>query len=245
MYEHFMLLYGAITILCDPDLCLTKNLTAEAMLFKFVEESPEVYGIEFVVSVIHNLVHLAESVRQQKAPLNNFSTFPFESFMIAVKKCIHTPNKPLHQINARILEMLQACSLKSVEFEESGNMNSVKLGKHLSNALLESVTIGGVIINPSTVRDKFMLTQDRKVVECWEIVLKDNCPLFVCKELKQKGNFFETPLKATCLDYFWCAKESLPEKLYLELGDFNRKLFAMPLDSSSLTFAPLRKFLKM
>lgn len=52
---------------------------------------------------VHIILHLADDVKKY-GPLNNFSAFPFESFMQPLKKKIKSGVKPLQQLIRRYAE---------------------------------------------------------------------------------------------------------------------------------------------
>lgn len=104
-YRNFLLLHTAISILCDEEFCLSQNLLAEQLLKLFVSDSQIVYGNSFCVSVVHTHVHLAEAVRYQNSCLDEFSTFPFESYLTPIRNLLHGNNKPLQQIHRRLTEL--------------------------------------------------------------------------------------------------------------------------------------------
>lgn len=96
MYEHFLLLHVAITILCSPRLHNLYCDYAESLLKVFVQNFHAIYG-NFLVYNIHSLIHLASDVRKY-GPLPQISAFPFENFLYELKKQIRKPNQMLQQI---------------------------------------------------------------------------------------------------------------------------------------------------
>jgi hypothetical protein len=242
LYENFLLLHCAITILCDVDLCLTKNQTAETLLKHFIENCGEVYGEDFVVSIIHACEHLAEAVKQQKAPLDQFSTFPFESFMTPIKKYLHTTRAPLPQIHRRVVEMMKASNIESLK-----SVAATNIGVHLGSKLKDgntygSVSLNGVKISAIGSRDRFLLTNNCEIVVCLEVQKKENEIQLTCRELFQLGNFYETPINSTKLNIYWCQSSYNSAKKIISIHDISRKMFAIPCNETSMVFSPLRKF---
>lgn len=79
IYEHFLLLHCAITIILSAYHIKHVGLSLpRKLLTTFVSHSKEIYGIEFLVYNVHSLCHLTDDV-QRYGPLDNFSAFPFES----------------------------------------------------------------------------------------------------------------------------------------------------------------------
>lgn len=59
---HFISLHSAIRILCQETDCKNNNKYVKLLLNYFVEKCPELFGIEFMIYNIHNLIHLADDV---------------------------------------------------------------------------------------------------------------------------------------------------------------------------------------
>ncbi|KAL4710477.1 hypothetical protein ACJJTC_008879 [Scirpophaga incertulas] len=70
----------------------------------FIKHSKAIYGLEFLVYNVHMLCHISDDTRVFGA-LDDFSAFPFENYLGALKNLVRSPNKPLQQIVKRLLEM--------------------------------------------------------------------------------------------------------------------------------------------
>lgn len=105
LYEHFLLLHVAITMLCSKK-HLTELSTKQANLFlkTFIEHGEKLYGTEFAIYNVHLLCHLCDDVKRF-GPLDAFSTFPFENYLGQLKKLLKSSTKPLAQIYRRVSEM--------------------------------------------------------------------------------------------------------------------------------------------
>lgn len=105
LYRNFLNLSVASRILCNPTLALTHTEIADNLLNKFFSKLPKLYGENIQVINFHNLIHLADDVRQMQAPLTAYSAFPFENLLGLIKKLIRTPRNPLAQIFRRLSEI--------------------------------------------------------------------------------------------------------------------------------------------
>ena len=106
VYEHFLLLHVAMSILlCDSLLLKFVNL-AEELLNIFVTHYPVLYGEEGLVYNVHNLIHITDDARRFGA-LDSVSAFPFENFLGRMKKMLRTGNRPLPQLARRLHEIFQ------------------------------------------------------------------------------------------------------------------------------------------
>lgn len=105
LYEHFLLLHCAIRILSCPKLVRERENVeyARTLLLNFVTSSSRLYGDEFLVYNVHNLIHLADEVLRF-GPLDVFSCAPFENHIGMLKNLVQPTNRPLAQLAKRIME---------------------------------------------------------------------------------------------------------------------------------------------
>ncbi|KAF5281928.1 hypothetical protein FQR65_LT14454 [Abscondita terminalis] len=105
MYTNFLCLHIAITILGSPNFSKhQENINyANSLLLYFVKSFQIIYGEAYVSHNVHNLVHLAEDVKQFGS-LDSFSAFQFENHMSQIKKNIRKADRPLQQLIKRHAE---------------------------------------------------------------------------------------------------------------------------------------------
>lgn len=86
IYYHFLLLHCSVRILSCPSLSkIPENVnTAEKLIQEYVSNYHLVYGANKLVHNVHNLLHLAECVRQF-GPLSSFAAYKFECYMQQLK----------------------------------------------------------------------------------------------------------------------------------------------------------------
>ncbi|XP_058128451.1 uncharacterized protein LOC131270714 [Anopheles coustani] len=102
-YEHFMLLYCAVTLLSSSVYqCYWDE--ANEMLKKFVSDYKVVYGDGYVSSNIHNLLHVADEV-QRLGPLHSLNAYPFENELQHMKKLLRNGRSNLEQFINRLSEL--------------------------------------------------------------------------------------------------------------------------------------------
>ena len=102
MYEHFKLLSCAIRCLCCEELLDVYIDRANSWLEQFVNEYVRYYGNKCVYSV-HAHCHIADDARMFGA-LDNFSAFPFESYLGSLKGMVRKSHQVVQQIVRRISE---------------------------------------------------------------------------------------------------------------------------------------------
>ncbi|CAN7943842.1 unnamed protein product [Ixodes pacificus] len=98
LYDHFLLLHCAISILCSPVLYLDYNDYASHLLTEFSREFAKISGKSQMSYKIHALCHLASDAKLH-GPLDSFSAFRFENYLGKLKKMVRFPSKPLEQIS--------------------------------------------------------------------------------------------------------------------------------------------------
>lgn len=124
--KNFLLLHAAIFILIHD---ISKVDVAEDLLKMFVSRSIQLYGQEFCTYNVHNLLHIADDVRKF-GPLDNFSCFPFESFLGKIKKHVRSGAKPLQQVVRRI------CEVEAIEHVPEINDKSIFKYSHINGPLI-------------------------------------------------------------------------------------------------------------
>jgi hypothetical protein len=106
LFQHFMLLSVAITILACPKFASSFCDYANDLLVLFVSEAERLYGKEMYVYNVHCLIHLASDVKNL-GTVDEFSAFPFENKLGQLKKMIRKPQYVLQQLVFRLAEKQQ------------------------------------------------------------------------------------------------------------------------------------------
>lgn len=99
--KHFALLVEAVGLLLKCNITQQDLQKSEKLLLKFVKKFEKLYGAEKMTFNVHLLLHLTKAVRMC-GPLWCFSTFPYESHMCVLKKCVHSAKGVCFQIAERI-----------------------------------------------------------------------------------------------------------------------------------------------
>lgn len=58
------------------------------------------------------MIHIADDVTYMRCSLTSFSAFPFENFLMTLKKLVRTPNNPLCQVANRLREINSNTNIK-------------------------------------------------------------------------------------------------------------------------------------
>ncbi|KYQ53881.1 hypothetical protein ALC60_05490 [Trachymyrmex zeteki] len=111
-YKHFCLLYVACRLLFCDDLAVSNTEIAKKNLILFFRLLPKFYGRHIQSINFHNLIHIADDVTYMRCSLTSFSAFPFENFLMTLKKLVRTPNNPLCQVANRLREINSNTNIK-------------------------------------------------------------------------------------------------------------------------------------
>lgn len=103
LYDNFMTLSVALSILVSPKLSENHRDYAHKLLEHFVTQARNLYGKEFLVYDVHAMLHLADEVKEHGS-LDACSAFPFENYMQKLKKSVRSGNNPLVQVVRRLSE---------------------------------------------------------------------------------------------------------------------------------------------
>lgn len=89
-----------------------RNLTiCEMNILQFERDCQIIYGVNSMTFNLHLLLHIVESVRQS-GPLWSTSTFPFESMIFHIKRCITGVSGVSYQIiNSLLKEKNIRCNI--------------------------------------------------------------------------------------------------------------------------------------
>lgn len=131
---------------------------------------------------VHSLVHLSNEC-EIHGPLDNFSAFPFESYLGKLKKLIRSPHKPLAQIVKQISEL-----------------NNLSLNNSIMPSIFNTTTALPHVqtLKPNTKKDSFYLTDKGMVVK---VVGCTHAHLTV-KVFLNLRSFYGKPLKSKQIDIY-------------------------------------------
>lgn len=104
LYAHFMSLGVASDILVSTSLARSHCKYASELLVYFVEHGSILYGNEFMVYNVHNMIHLT-AASEEFGSLDQCSSFPFENYTQKLKRLVRSGKKPIVQIAKRLSEL--------------------------------------------------------------------------------------------------------------------------------------------
>ena len=215
IYQHFLCLSVAISILLDSDNNKRNSHLAFAqdLLHYFVNNAKHVYGNTFTVYNVHSLKHLPEDVRYFKCSLNEISAFPFENFMQHLKKCVRNGQNPIVQVAKRLGENMDAGAKQHV------TSNFSKIGTVSDN-----------------IKDSCFLLEGNRFAFVQE---KRSNGTFVCNILddRQLENFYSSPAESKVLNVNYVRDtHHKAKRVLLEASSFIRKAVCLSVSEGHVLF---------
>ena len=241
VFNHFMKLSVAITLLCSSRYCEdpVANDYAQKLLVSFVELAKLLYGPGFMVYNVHCLVHLAADAKQFGS-LDGISAFPFENHLKHLKRMVRKTSLPLPQIVRRISEQ-RAISKPSTLDNKDEVPLSVK-GEHYdgpvpcgyAGAQQFSQLSTGVCVITLHTRDNCVAFKDVcKPSRVRNILLINEEYFLVCEELLSPTDLFLEPLPSSCLDIYKVSTPCGNLKVHAVSGSL-MKYICFPLPNQSM-----------
>ncbi|XP_054723470.1 uncharacterized protein LOC129233475 [Uloborus diversus] len=218
LFEHFLILHVAVYVLCSSELSKQTSLLnfADQLLHTFVRFTAEFYAKELMLYNFHNLLHVVGDVANF-GPLDDYSAFPFESFMNRIKKMVRGPNNPLQQVAKRLGERQpEKTTVVSVP-------SSCKAENNLQFIKYEGYKIG--IRKP----DNCFLTKDNKVILVQRIEINESNEYYLkCNVFLRKLDYFESPLKSSKINIFSLHKQVSQGSQIFSTSSLKSKCILMP-----------------
>lgn len=236
-YHHFLLLHISVRMLCDKHMHKTHLQISKKMLQSFIVNMADLYGDEHIVYNVHSLIHITDEV-EKFGCLDEFSSFPFESYMFQIKRLLHKNCQPLTEIANRIMEMNNASYTKNTRAQIKYPLLKKKQNVN-GEIIYGEIVLKGFTLNckPS---NQWFLTKTNKVVKFKYARIINDKIIIYCNKVKNTYDFYNTPVKSTALHiYASCGSvEDLHSRL--NIADIFMKLFCIENHTDkNLFFFPL------
>lgn len=243
IYDHFIRLHSAVTVLNDPLLIQDNNNlnSAHSILRTFVTKFGDIYGPENVTFNVHNLIHLCDEVKFFKTTLDSFSSFPFESYICTVKKMLRKGETPLQQIARRIHEYSYAnFNIKSFE-----STNSLRLEKRCGNittvnskiysAQFQILKTSLYSINCTDNKNDCIMLKNGVIINVHSFAMSGSQIIATERKLEFFQALYNKPFSSEALDIkiIRDGNDSLNEWNY---NDIYKKMFKIPFKNHTAVF---------
>lgn len=232
VYENMLVLHVAMMILVDPCLCKSHSSVAQELLEYFVKSFGEIYGSDQLVYNVHSLLHMVDDVNLYGS-LDNYSAFPFESYMYKIKKMMRKNNDCLSQISNRIEEQY----LIDTKYKIKNNTQIEFKRKDKTSEIYKEIRFPGFKIK-NTPRDQWFLTSDGNVFKFAHVQRSETGDTVYACKIVNKTEFYTRPVSSIEFNVYK-SDGKLSEIVQLDITHVKNKVFAMPLDHHVI-FAPLR-----
>lgn len=228
VYENFLLLSCAIRILCDDKMCHRYNELAKQLLIQFVHTFKTLYGACYISYNIHNLLHLSSDVNRL-GNLDNFSAFPFETYMYTLKRLIKKGNKQLEQVLNRITEKCENMVVKNVpkkdNFPKLSKKNNTSIFKDSSQ--YNKLSFNTFLLKTDAKNKWFIVNESFEIYMFLYVFEFKNSTKIYCKRLQKHQHFFETPFLSKNIHIFLSNNIKFDEPIFLPTNTNISKLFAI------------------
>lgn len=246
VYQHFLLLFCAITI-CESNHFSHMLPLAKMMLNDYLEQFRDIYGEHYITSNFHNLTHLVDDV-MKFGVLQSFSSYPFESMLGHLKRMIRNGRLPLSQLARRIKEMsqLNICT-GDTESSKEAILTLPNNGKNVPAAFrnpksefFSRIDFGDFSLS-TDMPNKWFLTEKGEIVglECI-LSQQKNVSLFG-RVITNHKDFFDCPVKSRHLNIY--ASEYFDDKsnenLLSSVANVKCKLVRIIYNDNTDVYVPL------
>jgi len=231
LYKHFLLLFVACTILSSTHLNGQFNSYASDLLQAFVQGVADLYGKTEIVYNIHGLLHLSADAEKYGC-LENFSSFPFENKLKAIKRLVRKPSLPLQQVASRLTEY------ESCQFHDRLTSNQLRFTEeHCHGPIAEGIEIANLkqfrklAVNGLCIcvgkRDGCVRLNDRSIVVIKNILKVSGGAVIVYSVFDIVEEFFTYPLPSSCLGIVRVSSLET-EVRFTDVSNIAHKCIALP-----------------
>lgn len=223
-YNHFLLLFTAIRILCSKKTCISKNGVAKLMLRQYVKDYGRYYGQHLISFNVHNLIHLADEVIFQNRPIDDFATWEFESYNCSLKKFAKKQRQYLEQAYNRVMELYNRSILHPstvVVYPVLHKPSENELGEiQYEEIEFENFKLAS---NP---RDRWFISTKKEIVLFDKVLKSNNTTKILGRKLLRYENMFVSPLKSEYVGVYESKNLNfVTENISFEIADISGKLF--------------------
>jgi hypothetical protein len=227
LYCNFMNMSIAVFTLSSPALVEHYSDYSKSLLKFTVEECRSLYGQEFIVYNVHNLVHIAEDARKYGC-LDSISSFPFENYLGQLKS-IRKPQQILQQIFRRLSEgyhMSQCCNHLTTTMVKTEHWSGPVVAglRHLKQ--YRQVQTGGYILKVH-VPDNCVWLSNGKIGLIRNIFSDGNNISLVLQKFKKLSPAFVKPLLSTDIGIYF-ASDLSDSMDVCQLTDVCNKMVLLP-----------------
>jgi hypothetical protein len=230
MYDNFMLLSVAMTILLSQRLVNQYRDKAHSFLVSFVSHFGQLYGSEMITYNIHGLVHLAQE-SEKFGSLDNISAFPFENYLQSLKRMVRKPSFILQQIDRRLSDKVhnpvQATTFPQLRGQRHGTVTRP------GEAEFRTVLLKDYKLQTATENDNCVVLNSRQIVIVDRIINSQEGIRLMYREFTDAVDFFIYPCQSSLIGIYQVTKLSSVSHICL-LSDVASKCVLLPAGQSKV-----------
>lgn len=230
-YGIFMILHTAFAILKDKKFCRQFNSIAEKLLLYFVHEFESCFGSEYITYNFHLATHLSKDCLIY-GHLDNFSCFPFESYIGKLKTYVKSPHRPLEQISNRLIENFKVAGLKC-----KGNNPVLKLEQKMDANYYSKLILNETIISCNG-SDCYVQTTCNKILKVHKFLKTNEEILMIGHEFTNFSNIYLLPIESKDIAEFKVKTSDINDCI-LSVEHIYRKFFVIDIKHDIALFFPL------
>lgn len=235
-YQNFLKLSCAV-IICSSKLYTSFLPLARTLFNEFIEGHIDIYGVESVVSNIHNLNHIVDDV-EHLGELTTISAYEFENELYKMKLVLKQCNKPLEQLARRTHEtdiLRKPFCFKIDNFPKL--MSKFMCLDNPNQMTYHQIEFKSDAVLSNDIKNRWFLLNNNAIIQ-FEFAFKFGTEYFIRgKKLKQADNFFCCPFDSKYLNIFISTTESYESQNY-NAKDVTAKMISIPY-CNQFVFIPL------
>lgn len=235
IYEHFLLLFCAVTI-CSSSHYQKLTVIAKELFEDYIKKYKQIYGLHSITINIHSLSHVVEDV-DRFGPLPSFSTYRFESHLGYIKNLLRQGNTPLAQCAKRIIEISKATVDTPLKPTYPILGKSIEHPFQGTGRVFTKLYVRQDLLLTNKSKDKWFLTKQGEIVSMIYATSEDDEIKIFGQSIKNIENFFQKPIKSSYLDIYSC-KENLNNVKMYSLNQIKCKLVSLKYHDQ-IIFIPL------
>jgi len=203
--------------------------SADRLLSDFVSNHDECVGRPETIYCVHSLLHLTDDCRKTRLPLDDFSTYAFESEWGKLKKLVKSATVPIAQLEGRLYERESMFKMHKLFF--------MPPECDIRKGSIVCVRCKYMTLVPKSKNDCFLVTKiDKRIFKLLKVEI--NCANFVltCTEIMKVKPFFNKPVCSSTLGIFKVRIPEIPAPVQFDISCVLCKCILLPCKSYFVSF---------
>lgn len=223
-YNHFLLLHVAMRKLCDKR-HHNDIESIQRMIENFVRQYKQLYGLNRLTFVVHNLIHLCNDV-ELYGPPKNFSTYKYENNNNKIVQNIRHGKNVAQQIYTRAIEAMNVLSLTPMK-SSLPELKDMYIDDVDKTSKYRKLIFKDLVFDGSR-KNQWILTKNRTVC-CFEHAGISNDRIFLsCNKMCTVHNFFTYPINSIDINIFFIKENCEKTRTKIDVDSILTKMYSLP-----------------